>query len=97
METNRPFEKHAVSIVAAVILAVMLWVGSTTIKLSESVVKLEERSAGSTQSMVEVRQEVAALKTQVTVAALAAANAATAALASLQQQQQQDRQQHDRR
>lgn len=84
-----PFEKHAQSVVAAIMLGILLWVGASVIKLGETVVELKVQSAATTQNMTEMKQEMTALKTQVTVAALAAANAATAAaIASLQQQQQ---------
>ena len=68
--SNGDFERRAQSVVQLIISAMLVWIGFTVVDMGKSVVRLEERSAQTTQAITDLK---------VTAAALSASNAATAA------------------
>lgn len=74
----RDFERRIQSIVQAIILAILLWVGYSVVDLGKVATKLEVKSEQNTADMAAVKSELSTMRNQIASAAISASNAASA-------------------
>ena len=68
-ESVNGFERHIQTIVQVIITALVLWVGNTVTNVRDSTIRLEEKYSQTRSDVVEIKAELAALRTQIAVAA----------------------------
>ena len=69
------FERHVQTVIQVLITALLLWVGSSVLSVRDSAIRLEEKYAQTRSDVGDIKTELAALRTQISVAAATSANA----------------------
>jgi ribosomal protein L29 len=62
------FERHIQTVIQVVITALLLWIGSAVLNVRDSSIRLEEKYTQTRSDVVEIKAELAALRTQLAVA-----------------------------
>lgn len=62
------FEKHAQTAIQVILVGITMWVGSAIITLRDSSIRLEENHKQTQQALVDIKGEVAALRSIIAVA-----------------------------
>lgn len=63
------FERHIQTVIQVIITALLLWVGNAVLNVRDSAIRLEEKYAQTRSDVIEIKAELAALRTQIAVAA----------------------------
>jgi len=63
------FERHIQTVIQVIITALLLWVGNAVLNVRDSAIRLEEKYSQTRSDVIEIKAELAALRTQIAVAA----------------------------